>query len=107
MAFPVSMLLIAVGAVLAFAVNRSPNGVNIHTVGWILLAVGFVGLLLGLFWWDSWGGGYWRRRRTYVAGDPYGVPPTDPYGRRRTVVEEDVAGPPGPPGPPPDVPPPP
>ena len=110
MAFPVSILLIAVGAVLAFAVNRSPNGINIHAVGWILLAVGFVGLLLGLFWWESWGGGYWTRRRTYVARDRYASPPPDAYGPRRTVVEEDVggpAGPPGPPGPPPEAPPPP
>src|SRR5207253_762483 len=58
-AFPVSILLIAIGAVLAFAVKRSPNGIDIHTVGWILMAVGFAGVLLGLLWWDRWGAGYW------------------------------------------------
>jgi hypothetical protein len=103
MAFPVSILLIAVGAVLAFAVNRSPNGLDIHVVGWILMAVGFVGLLLALMWWDRWGGGYWTRRRTYVAGDPYAPRGYGYRGRRRTVVEDVDA----PVGPPPDVPPPP
>jgi Domain of unknown function (DUF6458) len=109
MAFPVSILLIAIGAVLAFAVNRSPNGINIHAVGWILMAVGFVGLLLGLMWWDRWGAGYWTRRRTYAeGGDPYAPRAYGGWGRRRTVVEDvdaPPAGPPGPPGPP-DVPPP-
>lgn len=101
MAFPVSILLIAVGAVLAFAVHRSPNGLDIHVVGWILLAVGFVGLLLGLLWWESWGGGFWMRRRTYVEGDPYAPRRYGGWGRRRTIVEDVDEVPPGPPPPPP------
>ena len=104
MAFPVSILLIAIGAVLSFAVKRSPNGIDIHTVGWILMAVGFAGLLLGLLWWDRWGAGYWMRRRTYVEGDPYASPGYGRPARRRTVVEDVESGPPAPP---PDVPPPP
>lgn len=41
-----SIFLLAVGAVLAFAVNYSVAGVNIHVVGWILMAAGVIGLIL-------------------------------------------------------------
>lgn len=72
MGFGVGIFLAAVGAVLAFAVNVSSNGaVDIHTVGWILLIVGIVGMLLSLAFWSSWAGpGYFagRRRTTYVDG---------------------------------------
>jgi hypothetical protein len=54
MGFGVSLVLLAVGAILAFAVNTTVSGIEIHTIGWILMAVGFVGSLLSLFFWDSW-----------------------------------------------------
>jgi hypothetical protein len=44
-----SLFLIAVGAILAFAVTADVAGVDINTVGWILMIVGVVGLILGLF----------------------------------------------------------
>jgi uncharacterized protein DUF6458 len=93
MGIPVSLLLIAVGAILAFAVTDNSNVVDIPTVGWILMATGFVGLLLSLIMWDTWaGGGYWRRRTTYVDAPPPGRP------RRRIVHEEaEDAPPPAPP----------
>ena len=99
MGLPVSLILIAVGAVLAFAVNQSSDAqVNVHVVGWILMGVGLVGLLLALAWWERWGPGYWGWHRTaYDAGPVDGGPYRRGYGRRRAVVEEDVAGPP--PGP--------
>ena len=78
MGIGVGIFLIAVGAILAFAVHVSTNGaVNIHTVGWILMAVGLAGILLSLLFWESWAGpGYWSRRRTYVdQGPPPGPPP--------------------------------
>jgi Na+/proline symporter len=56
MGIGVSIILIAVGAVLAFAVHVSTNGFNLHTIGWILLAVGALGALLSLIFWSSWGG---------------------------------------------------
>ena len=40
MGMGVSLLLIAVGAVLVWAVNATVSGIEIHTIGWILLAVG-------------------------------------------------------------------
>jgi Na+/proline symporter len=85
MGIPVSILLIAVGAILAFAVTGNASGIDIHTVGWILMAAGLVGLVLSMILWDSWaGGGYFGRRRTVA----YDAPPPAP--RRRRVVEEDV-----------------
>ena len=37
MGLGVGLILAAVGAVLAFAVNATVSGVDIHTIGWILL----------------------------------------------------------------------
>ena len=48
MSLGISLFLIAVGAVLAFAVNYTASGVDIAAVGWILMAVGFVGILMYL-----------------------------------------------------------
>jgi len=93
MGLAISLIVIAVGAVLAFAVNNQPSGVNIDVVGWILMVVGLVGFLLTLAFWSSWWGpGYWRRSR-YAADDPY-ARRRPAYGRER-VVEEEVGPPPG------------
>jgi hypothetical protein len=43
-----SLFLIAVGAILAFAVTEEVAGIDLQTVGWILMIVGVVGLILGL-----------------------------------------------------------
>ncbi len=83
MGFGVSIFLIAAGAILAWAVNASASGIDINTVGYILLVVGIVGLVLSMIFWSSWAGpGYFTRRRAYPDDGP-------PAGRRRTVVEED------------------
>jgi hypothetical protein len=67
----VSLILIAAGAILTWAVNATVSGVDIHTVGVILMVVGIVGLLLSLVFWSSWGGfGGATRRRTYVEDAP-------------------------------------
>lgn len=103
MGLPVSLILIAVGAILAFAVHHDPNAaVNVHVVGWILLGVGVVGLLLSLLSWERWGPGYWYgERRVYGGGPTYA---RRGYGGRRVVEEE---GPAPPPAGPYDAPPPP
>jgi len=44
-----SLFLIAAGAILKFAVTINVEGVDLHTVGVILMVVGGVGLALGLF----------------------------------------------------------
>ena len=67
----VSLILIAAGAILTWAVNATVSGVEIHTIGVILMVVGIVGLLLSLVFWSSWGGfGGGARRRTYVDDAP-------------------------------------
>jgi hypothetical protein len=73
MGLGVSLLLIAAGAILAFAVNATVSGVDVQTVGWILLVVGIVGGVLSMIFWSSWAGpGYWsgRRRGGYVDDAP-------------------------------------
>jgi hypothetical protein len=73
MGLGVGILLSAVGAVLAFAVTATVSGVNIHTVGWILLIVGIAGIVLSMIFWSSWAGpGYFAqsRRRTYIDEGP-------------------------------------
>ena len=56
MGISVSLLLLAAGAVLAFAVNADTSGVDLTAIGWILLAVGAVGVFFSLLFWSSWGG---------------------------------------------------
>ena len=80
MGLGVSLILIAVGAVMAWAVHVSTTGFNIHTVGYILLVVGIIGIILSLVFWSSWGGV--GSRRTVVDEGP--------AARRRTVVEDEV-----------------
>ena len=52
----VSLLLIAAGAILTWAISAETSGVDLNTVGVILMIVGAVGLLLSLVFWSSWGG---------------------------------------------------
>jgi uncharacterized YccA/Bax inhibitor family protein len=80
MGLGVSLILIAVGAVLAFAVHVSSSGFNVNTVGYILLVVGIVGGLISMMFWSSWGGLGGRRTVVEEGGAP----------RRRTVVEDEV-----------------
>jgi hypothetical protein len=69
MGIGVSIILIAAGAILAWAVHVSTSGFNLHTIGYILLAVGGLGLLFSLIFWSSWGG--WAPRRdTVVREEP-------------------------------------
>jgi hypothetical protein len=95
MGVAVSLILTAVGLILALAVH--PTGshqVDVNTVGWILFIIGLIGFILDLLLWSEWGPGYMRR--TTVADAGSGYPARRVAGTRRTVVEEeDVAsGPP-------------
>ncbi len=73
MGFGVSLILIAVGAVLAWAVHTSNTaGVDLQTIGYIVLAVGAAGLVLSMMFWSSWAGpGYFTRSRRTVVDDRY------------------------------------
>ncbi len=48
-----SLLLIAVGAILYFAVDADISGLEITTIGLILMVVGVLGLLISLFFLSS------------------------------------------------------
>jgi hypothetical protein len=73
----VSIFLIAVGAILTWAVTIETRGIDINMVGVILMVVGIIGLLLSLIFWSSWGGFGGSRRETVVRDDRYDRPP--PY----------------------------
>ena len=71
MGLGVSIFLIAVGAILTWAVNASVSGLELNTIGVILMVVGALGLVLSMIFWSSWGGfGGERRRTTYVEDGP-------------------------------------
>lgn len=67
MGIGVSLILIAAGAILAFAVHVSTSSAfNLHTIGIILLVVGAIGAVMSMIFWSSWGGFGGARRETTV-----------------------------------------
>jgi hypothetical protein len=78
-----SIFLLAVGAILTYAVDVDTEGVNLDTIGVILMIVGIIGILLSLLFWNSWGG--FGRRDVVVQDRDYVT-----TGRRRRVIEEDL-----------------
>ncbi|MFF5084708.1 DUF6458 family protein [Paractinoplanes atraurantiacus] len=88
-----SIFLLAVGAILAFAVNADISGLDINIIGWILMAAGLVGLIITLWYWNS-------RRRTVVTRQtaaPVVAPNQQVRSEYRETRRED-APPPPPPG---------
>ncbi len=65
MGIGVSLFLLAVGAILTFAVNATVSGIEISTIGVILMIVGGLGLLLSLLLMATT-----RPRRTVVVEQP-------------------------------------
>jgi hypothetical protein len=51
MGIGVSLILIAAGAILTWAINATVSGVDITTIGVILMVVGAIGLILSLMSW--------------------------------------------------------
>src|SRR3954463_4364592 len=77
MALGTSLFLIAVGAILRYAVSDSLEGIDIPTIGLILMIVGIVGMLISLFMMTLWDRD--RRRDGVVEEargrrDPYNAP---------------------------------
>ena len=56
MGISLSILLVAVGAILTWAVSAGVSGVDINAVGIILMIVGAIGLVVSMIFWSSWGG---------------------------------------------------
>jgi hypothetical protein len=71
MGLGVSLILIAAGAIMAWAVHVSTTGFDIHTVGYILLVVGIVGALLSMIFWSSWAGPGYFSHHERVIDDRY------------------------------------
>ncbi len=71
-----SIFLIAVGAILRYAVTATVSGIDITTVGLILMIVGIAGLLISIFYMLAWGP---RRGRVVrdrvIEREPYDEPP--------------------------------
>jgi uncharacterized membrane protein YedE/YeeE len=63
MSYGSSLLLIAVGAILRYAVTATVSGIDLQVVGLVLMIVGIVGLVLSLLWFGVWAG---RRREVPV-----------------------------------------
>ncbi len=70
MSYGTSIVLIAVGAILKFAVTATVSGIDLATVGLILLIVGIVGLVVSVLWL----GVFADRRATGVAAAPVDPP---------------------------------
>ena len=70
-----SIFLVAVGAILRYAVTDSIKGVDLATIGLILMIAGIVGLVIGLFMYAN------TRRAAYAA----------PAERERVVEREPLA----------------
>src|SRR3954453_2752569 len=95
MALGTSLSLIAVGAILRYAVSDSLEGIDIPTIGLILMIVGIVGMLISLFTMTLWDrdrrrGGVVEERRVSGRGapyqDPFACPPDRPPPPAATVV---------------------
>ena len=85
MGLVVSLLVIAAGAILVWAVNTEPEGLDLDAIGVILIIVGLIGFVLSLLFWSFWGCSGYLRRRTYVA-DPYA---SRTYSRRSATDVDD------------------
>ena len=70
-----SVFLIAIGAILAWAVDAEVSGIDVQVAGIILVVVGSIGLVISLVFWSSWGG---FGNRDAAAG-----------GQNTTIVERD------------------
>lgn len=81
MGIGVAVFLIAVGAILTFAVHASLSGISIQTVGIILMIAGAIGLLVTLTVFAP-------RRRTSVTEEH--ATTTDPVTRDRVIERHDV-----------------
>jgi hypothetical protein len=74
----ISLFFLAVGAILTFAINTTVRGVDLDTIGVILMVIGLLGMLFSLVLWDSWTPRPYRRDDDMVVG-------------RRDVVIDDEA----------------
>ncbi len=75
-----AIVLLAVGAILTFALNVDVSGIDLQVVGWILMIVGVLGILLEVAVWGP------RSRRRVTRTEGYGAPAGGPV--QRTTTDE-------------------
>ncbi|MEV6489844.1 DUF6458 family protein [Actinoplanes sp. NPDC051633] len=85
-----SIFLLALGAILAFAVNADISGLDINVVGYVLMLAGLVGLIVTVWFWNSRRRTVVEQRQPVVRSDGHMVeevrtvrrddPPPPPYG---------------------------
>jgi hypothetical protein len=85
MGIGVSVFLIALGLILALAVDVDLSGIDLQTIGWILTLVGVGGLVLTLFLWNRSRGGL---REDAVIRER-GVVRETPVVREERVIRDD------------------
>ena len=89
MGMGIGLILMAVGAILTWAVKDTSDAINLDAVGVILMIVGAIGFLLSMMFWSSfWGPGYFRR--SYAATGPAVGRRTVRRAAPADVVEEEV-----------------
>ena len=81
MGIGVGIFLIALGAILTFAVDWTVSGLDLKAVGWVLMTAGVIGLILFFY--------FWNRRRTPAAAGQHTLRPAPP-------AYDDVTPPPSP-----------
>jgi hypothetical protein len=85
-----SLLLIAVGAFMRFALTVEADSFDVHTAGVILILIGLVGMAMSIAYWASWGG--FNRmgmgRRTVVVSQPEPLVVSQPAAVVTTTVQE-------------------
>jgi hypothetical protein len=72
MSIGVGIFLMVLGAILAFAVETEVPGINVNSLGVILLLIGLVAVLYSLLFWSSltpWGRRRVAARRRLVGGE--------------------------------------
>jgi hypothetical protein len=97
----ISLILIAFGAILTWAVNSTSSSVDVNVIGVVLMVVGLVVFVISIVLWRTWwGAGFWEG--IYGDGAPGGPVVRRrvywPSQRRRTTtyVEDEPPPPPGP-----------
>ncbi len=68
-----SLLVIAIGAILTWAIDYRVAGIDITAVGVILLIIGMIGLVLSLLFWASFAP-FGRNRRVTIQDETTRLP---------------------------------
>jgi hypothetical protein len=102
MGIVISLILVAFGAILTWAVSNDGGSVDPQVVGVILIVIGVVVFMISVVLWRTWwGAGFWAPAYGADAGAPAVRRRVYRPARRRTTayVEEEPPPPAGPPAP--------